>query len=121
MCLWRTDLRVVLVSPVGTRSVLAVPHGDTHPHYTGWTFTSVRHWGENPMGVWKLILSDEIANNAGAFLSFPPPPFPDPLRTTRAWLLTPPPTTQGSSTEPSSPCADIEHTRFRPELGLYRV
>ncbi|ELR11151.1 peptidase, S8/S53 subfamily protein [Acanthamoeba castellanii str. Neff] len=60
-------LRVVLVSPVGTRSVLAVPHGDTHAHYTGWTFTSVRHWGENPMGVWKLILSDETANNVGQF------------------------------------------------------
>lgn len=63
----RGDLRVVLVSPVGTRSVLAVPHGDTHAHYTGWTFTSVRHWGENPMGVWKLILSDETANNVGQF------------------------------------------------------
>jgi subtilisin family serine protease len=63
----RGDIRVVLVSPVGTKSVMAVPHGDRHAHYTGWTFTSVRHWGENSMGVWKLILSDEIASNVGQF------------------------------------------------------
>jgi hypothetical protein len=63
----RGDIRVVLVSPTGTKSVLAVQHGDRHAHYTGWTFTSVRHWGENPKGSWKLILSDEAAGNVGQF------------------------------------------------------
>jgi subtilisin-like proprotein convertase family protein len=69
------DIRVVLVSPTGTKSVLAVQHGDRHAHYTGWTFTSVRHWGENPKGSWKLILSDEAAGNVGTrpnLSQFPP-------------------------------------------------
>lgn len=65
----RGDLRVVLVSPAGTRSVLAVPHGDRHANYGGWVFTSVRHWDENPVGVWKLIVSDEVSGSVGQFNS----------------------------------------------------
>jgi len=62
-----TDLRVVLISPAGTRSVLAVPHGDHNANYVGWTFTSVRHWDENSAGKWRLLISDEFSGAVGLF------------------------------------------------------
>jgi len=63
----RGDLRVVLISPAGTRSVLAVPHGDHNANYVGWTFTSVRHWDENSAGKWRLLISDEFSGAVGQF------------------------------------------------------
>lgn len=71
------ELRVVLTSPAGTRSVLAEPHrsgpsdlASASGHYAGWRFTSVRHLGESARGVWTLSVSDEAAANVGTFLSW---------------------------------------------------
>jgi len=63
----RGDLRIVLIAPSQTQSVLAVKHGDRNANYSGWTFTSVRHWGENSRGTWKLVIADEAPGNVGQF------------------------------------------------------
>ncbi len=60
----RGDLEVRLTSPSGMTSVLAERHDDDTPNYD-WTFTSVRHWGENSAGTWKVTVVDRNANNAG--------------------------------------------------------
>lgn len=63
------DLRVILISPEGTESVLINrplvteenPNGATY--YYGqdtWTLTSTHHWGENGFGEWKLKIEDAI-------------------------------------------------------------
>jgi len=61
-----TDLKVVLTSPDGTKSVLAQPISHTgYPlkyDQKWWTFTSVRHWGESSKGEWKLQVFDEKGN-----------------------------------------------------------
>jgi autotransporter-associated beta strand protein len=66
----RGNLKVVLTSPSGTRSVLAEPHGDTGDHFTGWTFSTVRDWGESAAGTWTLTVSDLTAGTTGTFGSW---------------------------------------------------
>lgn len=61
------DLRVVLTAPSGTQSILAESHGDSGPGYSGWVFSSVRHWGESSAGQWSLKVSDEVAADLGTF------------------------------------------------------
>lgn len=53
-------LTVNLYSPHGTRSKLATEHHDTARNYptNGWRFGSVRNWGENANGVWKVSCQD---------------------------------------------------------------
>lgn len=56
----RGDVQVELFSPHGTRSVLASPRrydNDAHG-FPGWTFMSLKHWGENMVGTWRLQVSD---------------------------------------------------------------
>ncbi|MEQ1860513.1 MAG: S8 family serine peptidase, partial [Chthoniobacteraceae bacterium] len=82
----RGQLRIALVSPSGTRSVLAVPRSSVFsppdfvppPFYRadyvdtaitdnfqlqtgtgGWVLSTTRHWGENTQGTWQLEISDE--------------------------------------------------------------
>jgi hypothetical protein len=62
----RGDLKIELVSPQGTSSVLAEVHGDKSPNYEGWTFTSVRHWAETSKGTWTLRVTDGARNNEGS-------------------------------------------------------
>ncbi|KAI9366796.1 peptidase S8/S53 domain-containing protein [Zopfochytrium polystomum] len=56
----RRHLRISLISPSGTRSVLAHPRprdlssDGFHP----WTFMTVRCWGESPVGTWRLLVED---------------------------------------------------------------
>jgi subtilisin-like proprotein convertase family protein len=83
------DLDVVLISPSGTRSQLARPHAcpasQTAPCgdlSRGWTFTSVRHMGENLQGSaqnaslgqlqqgWQIQVKDGQANDIGRWRSF---------------------------------------------------
>ena len=53
----RGDIRVELISPQDTVSVL-LPYrdGDLYNNigYISWPFMSVHHWGEYPIGQWKL-------------------------------------------------------------------
>lgn len=54
----RGNLSLVLTSPSGMQSRLATPHGDTGDNYRGWSFMSVRHWGEQSHGMWRLRVAD---------------------------------------------------------------
>jgi subtilisin family serine protease len=58
----RGSLTVALRSPEGTTSLLAPPRPqDHHADYPagGWTFGSVRHWGETTVdGVWNVTFAD---------------------------------------------------------------
>lgn len=77
---FRGDLRIELVSPAGTRSVLAVPRAPQFTFNTkdyadivftdagvldarsgGWTFSTTHHWGENTKGIWQIQISDQNA------------------------------------------------------------
>ena len=67
------DLRVELISPSGTTSILAEQHpcsfrciGD----YDSWVFGSARHLGENSAGTWTLKVSDEADIDIGQFSSW---------------------------------------------------
>lgn len=64
----RGDLQIVLTSPSGMRSVLAERRDDDNANLD-WTFMSVRHWGENSAGTWKLQVVDQVSGNTGALVS----------------------------------------------------
>ena len=59
------DLAITLTSPSGTASRLAERHNSTGSGYNGWTFNSVRHWGEDAEGVWTVKIADLAAYNTG--------------------------------------------------------
>eukprot|EP01112_Ceratiomyxa_fruticulosa_P009561 TRINITY_DN2502_c0_g2_i1.p1 TRINITY_DN2502_c0_g2~~TRINITY_DN2502_c0_g2_i1.p1 ORF type:complete len:581 (+),score=144.40 TRINITY_DN2502_c0_g2_i1:486-2228(+) len=63
----RGDLLVKLISPSGTESILAEVHSDTNDNYDGWTFTSLRLWGEQSAGSWSLVVEDRRNLNTGTF------------------------------------------------------
>lgn len=67
----RGNLKIVLTSPSGTASRLAEVHSDTGDHYAGWTFMTVRNWGEDAVGTWTLKITDESAsgNTTGGTLT----------------------------------------------------
>lgn len=56
----RGDISVSLKSPQGTVSEL-LPNREhdfiNTDGYTDWEFMSVHYWGENPLGVWELLVS----------------------------------------------------------------
>ena len=57
----RGDLRILLESPSGTRSVLldTRPHDYTSLGFVDWPFMTVHNWGENPVGTWKLTIHND--------------------------------------------------------------
>ncbi len=59
------QLEVTLTSPSGTVSRLAEKHSDTTNRYTGWTFMTVRNWGENSRGTWTLKVADRTSGTVG--------------------------------------------------------
>jgi len=61
----RGQLAVTLTSPSGMVSRLAERHADTGDHYSAWTFSSVRCWGENSQGIWMLRVSDLTSGTTG--------------------------------------------------------
>ena len=56
----RGDIQIKLISPSDTTSVL-LPYRDldfiNEQGYEDWPFTSVQHWGEDPQGVWTLVVT----------------------------------------------------------------
>ena len=68
----RGDLKVELVSPDGTSSILApVNEFNIGSNYRSWVFSSVRDWGESSQGTWSLRVSDLDGNNiTGTFNSW---------------------------------------------------
>jgi subtilisin family serine protease/subtilisin-like proprotein convertase family protein len=65
----RGDLRVVLTSPAGTRSVLQRVNDDSLPGPTGWTYYSVQHFHESSFGTWTLTVSDQNTRGRGSIKS----------------------------------------------------
>ncbi|KAG2016489.1 kex protein [Coprinopsis cinerea AmutBmut pab1-1] len=69
----RGDVEVELVSPNGVKSVLAQKRGrdEATTGYPGWTFMSVKHWGEKPIGDWTIRVSDQQTDaDEGYFLGW---------------------------------------------------
>ncbi|KFD65974.1 hypothetical protein M514_03148 [Trichuris suis] len=56
----RGDLRIFILSPMGTRSELLPvrPHDDSKLGIEKWPFMSVQQWGENPEGTWVLTIEN---------------------------------------------------------------
>ncbi|MCP5003398.1 MAG: S8 family serine peptidase [Planctomycetes bacterium] len=62
----RNELEITLVSPDGTESLLSRPHTDfLSGDYSNWRFGSVRHFGENPDGWWKIKVKDTEGGSSG--------------------------------------------------------
>ncbi|MCP5523565.1 MAG: S8 family serine peptidase [Verrucomicrobiales bacterium] len=55
----RGDLRITLVSPSGTRSVLQRLNNDTLSSLTEWDYYSVHHFFEPSVGTWQVEFSDQ--------------------------------------------------------------
>lgn len=62
----RGDVRVTLVSPAGTRSVLQHFNEDLSHPLDDWTYSSVHHFFEPSAGDWIVEVSDERAGVVGA-------------------------------------------------------
>lgn len=65
----RGELEVTLTSPSGMSSRLAELHDDNASDYSSWTFSSVRHWGENSAGTWTLKVADRKSGTTGTLTS----------------------------------------------------
>jgi kexin len=63
---YRGDLDIRLVSPSGMTSILAERHGDSGTNYSGWRFHSVRHYGEDSAGTWRVVVRDTFAGDVGS-------------------------------------------------------
>ncbi|KAJ7721565.1 peptidase S8/S53 domain-containing protein [Mycena maculata] len=69
----RGDVEVELTSPGGVKSVLAEKRKSDNANtgYPGWTFMSVKHWGEDMIGDWTIRVSDQgSADHNGTFLGW---------------------------------------------------
>lgn len=66
---YRGDLEVILSSPSGMVSRLAERHNDDGNNYSAWTFSSVRHWGENSAGTWTVRVADRDAGTTGTLVA----------------------------------------------------
>ncbi|PYJ86084.1 MAG: hypothetical protein DME22_06640 [Verrucomicrobia bacterium] len=62
----RGDLRITLVSPRGTRSVLQRYNSDTMAGPVDWTYYSTHHFFESSAGTWTLAFSDELQDSTGS-------------------------------------------------------
>ncbi|KAJ5679578.1 hypothetical protein N7462_007822 [Penicillium macrosclerotiorum] len=69
----RGDLSVELRSPKGIVSHLSVARDSDNENsgYVDWTFMSVAHWGESPLGEWTVIVKDtEVNEFSGDFVDW---------------------------------------------------
>ena len=61
----RGDVNVELISPHGTKSALARSrrYDDATTGFPGWSFMTLKHWDESPIGEWKLRVFDPAHPN----------------------------------------------------------
>jgi hypothetical protein len=61
----RGDLHINMTSPQGTNTMLLSERlGDnSNEGFNNWAFMSVHTWGENPSGVWKIRINDQVSSN----------------------------------------------------------
>jgi subtilisin-like proprotein convertase family protein len=66
------DLRIILVSPTGTESVLVdrPGAGNNTRDNLNFTFSTNHSWGESAAGDWTLIVEDAAAGNVGSMTSY---------------------------------------------------
>ncbi len=62
---YRGDVQVTLTSPTGISSILVPANMDSEADFDQWKFMTVAHWGENPVGTWKLQVADRVADYTG--------------------------------------------------------
>ncbi|WP_379709425.1 S8 family serine peptidase [Haloferula chungangensis] len=67
----RGNLKIEVISPQGTVSQLSEVHTDLNNNYSNWTFSSVRHWGEDAGGTWMIRVADRssVGNTTGGTLN----------------------------------------------------
>lgn len=58
-------LRVRLISPSGTESMLSHARFVSTPGLTGWTYMTVRNWGESSAGEWTVLVDDGLSGEQG--------------------------------------------------------
>ncbi|MCL5097917.1 MAG: proprotein convertase P-domain-containing protein, partial [Candidatus Omnitrophica bacterium] len=58
-CTARGDLRITLLSPMGTRSILQQYNLDTNAGPADWTYYSTHHFFESSAGNWTASITDE--------------------------------------------------------------
>lgn len=66
------DLKIDLISPTGTDSVLMdMPGNGTNDHGNlSFAFSSDHDWGESPVGTWTLVVEDAGTGGTGAMVSY---------------------------------------------------
>lgn len=64
----RSDLRITLTSPSGTRSILQHVNQDFTAGPADWTYSSVQHFFEPSAGTWTVAVSDQAAGATGNVL-----------------------------------------------------
>jgi subtilisin family serine protease len=64
----RSGIRITLVSPAGTRSVLERYNADTEAGPVDWTYVSTHHFYESSAGVWTAYFSDESPGASASVL-----------------------------------------------------
>ncbi|HEU0009525.1 MAG TPA: S8 family serine peptidase [Verrucomicrobiae bacterium] len=62
----RGDVRITLVSPAGTRSVLQHYNGDPSAGPVDWTYWSTHHFYEPSAGQWRVEVGDEFLGATGS-------------------------------------------------------
>jgi len=65
----RGDLRITLVSPSGTRSVMQNFNADDQPGPADWTYYSTHHFYEPSAGQWSVHVTDLLSTNTGSVRS----------------------------------------------------
>ncbi|KAL1921956.1 uncharacterized protein VTP21DRAFT_10598 [Calcarisporiella thermophila] len=67
---YRGDVEIFLVSPAGVTSELAAHRrfDDSTEGLKNWTFMTVKHWDENPIGSWTLKVVDQFNPDKGGKL-----------------------------------------------------
>ncbi|MCX6881174.1 MAG: S8 family serine peptidase [Verrucomicrobia bacterium] len=64
----RGDLRITLISPAGTSSLLQFKNTDNTAGPIGWTYTSTHHFFESSLGIWKVRVQDQRASDNGSVM-----------------------------------------------------
>jgi subtilisin family serine protease len=66
------DIRVELISPSGTSSILAESHANANSSGSPgvWTYLSTRYLGEPSNGQWKLVVTDESTGGTGSWTNW---------------------------------------------------
>jgi len=64
----RGDVRIVVVSPSGMRSVMQNRNFDEEPGPVDWTYWSTQHFYESSLGNWRVEISDQSESFEGEIL-----------------------------------------------------